>query len=149
MKRIFLGILLTLSVVFAWAGTSTHGGDEIGLEFQSAYLFALEDIKLNHRDLYEQIESSDVYQLSTTTRVLVVDRPLVINVDFTTQESVATNDSKLGLILVNRSRWTAIRSEAKKTSLALHEILSIAGIENSGLYTVSAVYFSKINSNKH
>jgi len=50
------------------------------------------------------------------------------------------NDRSEQTILVNRLRWKAISDKRVKAGIVLHEILSLAGLEETGFYPISSRY---------
>ncbi|KYG66677.1 hypothetical protein AZI86_06425 [Bdellovibrio bacteriovorus] len=142
--RAFLSSIVVLSLSWSWAsGTSVRGGgDDVGLEFQSAFMFALQDIRLNHQDLYSQIAPSGVYQVALQTKIFVFDGPLFLDDTTQDQNVVALNDPSNYSIALSRPRWEQILDKNVQRGVALHEVLSLVGLEGSGRYPYSATYLN-------
>jgi hypothetical protein len=151
--------LLLASFCFALAFTSPTkmaqagvghggGGDEIGLDFQSSIATAMENLKVRDAQLYQQVQGLDVEQILARARFVVVDEALEVKYQDIIQNSTATNDPETGLILINRKRWLAINDDHLKEGIALHEILSLKGIESTGYYPISSKYVSLMGVNQ-
>lgn len=123
----------------AYDGTR-GGGDEIAIEFQSDFFKALKVVESKNVELTKKIDNIDTVSLLGRAHILTVDEGLKITFDGVTQSSVATNDPASGTILVNRSRWEAIKSQTIREGIALHEVLSLGGIERTGQYPISGQY---------
>jgi hypothetical protein len=125
----------------AASGTSIRGGgDEDGLAFQSAYLFALNDIRLNYKELYEQIAPSGVYRTAFEARIYVFDGPLFLDDKTRDQSLLAINDPAEISIALSRLRWRELTDTNLRRGMALHEILSLVRLEGTGQYPYSATY---------
>ena len=148
-NRSLLILLLTLACLLrpfmAFAGNEgANAGDEVGLEFQASYYGAFSDIESNFLDLHAKIVPTKAFEIADRVQIVTVNEPLQVQIGDRFQESVATNDLQKNLILINRTRWNAIKSHEVRKSLALHEILSMAGLESSALYPISSVYLSRM-----
>jgi hypothetical protein len=126
------------------SGQDRGGGDEIGLEFVAIAQSTLADLQKNQNFLYEQIKSKNLDEILVNMRVMTVDTSLKVSVGPVTQDSVAVNDRKDQTILVNRQRWHAIRDVRVKAGIVLHEILSLAGLEETGFYPISSRYVNDL-----
>jgi len=146
-------VLLLLSLVIAlgispeafarMGNEGANGGDDIGLEFQGAYFSALDDIRASHPDLLLKVEASRLFKEIDEMTVLVVNEPLRVTFDGITQDSVATNRPAERLILVNRFKWAEIHDETVRMGIALHEALSVFGLESTGKYPISSRFVSR------
>lgn len=121
-------------------GQDRGGGDDVGMEFLAIAQTTLSDLQKNQNFLYEQIKAKNLDWILANMRVMTVDTSLKITVGTITQDSVAVNDRKEQTILVNRQRWLAIRDVRIKAGIVLHEILSLAGLEETGFYPISSRY---------
>ena len=142
MKRILV-VLITLGLqfsVFAKGKIVGNGGDEIGLEFQSLTLMALEHLKIKSPETYESLPVSRLISLAKTAQYFVVDNALDVQVKSIIQNSIATNIAEKNAIYINRARWSQIQNPVLKTGIAFHEVLSLAKLEQTGSYPISGEY---------
>jgi hypothetical protein len=146
LKVCLISALMGLSFSSYAGNEGANAGDEVGLEFQASYYSALMEIGEKFADLDERIKKTDVFEIAASVQVVTVNEPLQVAIGEHMQDSVAINNSEKNLILVNRTRWNAIESIPVRKSLALHEILSMAGLESSALYPISSLYLSRIMS---
>jgi hypothetical protein len=123
-------------------GVDGGGGDEVGLEFQATLEKALANLKQTDSDSYRQLESRNLTSALRKLSVITVDNALNVQAKDLIQNSVAKNFQDLNLILVNRQRWAAIAYDTIKEGIALHEVSSLLGIEETGKYSISAKYVS-------
>ena len=143
--------LKILSIVFALvtvltnfgavAGTgSTGGGDIQGLEFIKAINSALHRIETKLPLIREKVDLKGLYQLVQEVNVIVVETPLKVKRDGVEQESTAMNDRVAKVIYLNREKWTETLNPLLQEAIALHEYLSLAGLEDTGQYFISSAY---------
>lgn len=137
-------VLVTLTTGMRWEGQDRGGGDEVGLEFLSIAQSTLRDLEKNHRFLYQQVKTVDLESVLDNLRVLTVDTALKVTVGTLTQDSIAVNDRSEQVILVNRKRWKSITDKRVKAGIVLHEILSLAGLEETGFYPISSRYVTAL-----
>jgi|GEM_PF-4971908 len=135
-------ILLAFFAYDAQAGGKTigNGGDEIALEFQNAAAGALEDSR--DLGLIKPEEFSALRYTALNATILVTENPLASFRDNTEQESIAVNVPASGTIIINRFRWEDINNPYLKAGIALHEVLSLRGIEKTGSYRISGAYLA-------
>jgi hypothetical protein len=128
-------LLALLSSGIAQAGGKTvgNGGDEVGLEFRSAASTAIATL--------DAATAARVQSALDTSVILVVDNALSSFVDGVEQESAVLN--RPGMILINRYRWQQMNNIHLKEGVALHEALSLVGLESTGLYPISGPYLQK------
>lgn len=135
-------ILLALIANDTQAGGKTigNGGDEIALEFQNAAISALEeseDLGLIKADQLELLRDT-----ALNATILVTENPLASIRNGTEQESIAVNVPSSRTIIINRFRWTDISNPYLQAGIALHEVLSLQGIEGTGNYKISGAYLA-------
>ncbi|MGZ3710334.1 MAG: hypothetical protein ACXVBE_01195 [Bdellovibrionota bacterium] len=140
-KIIILALLLSPSS-FALASKDRGGGDEIGLEFVSSLKAALQEIQEKSPSLYKKLEPLDLAAAAESAKVIVTDENLVAESEKVEQSSVAINEPAKNLIVINRARWKLLMSENLKRAIALHEVLSLKHLENTGVYPLSAEYLT-------
>lgn len=131
-----LSLLATSSNAFAWK--ETGGGDEVALDFQRAFSSAVKAVQ--EGKITGSFTAENLQQTARDSRILVVEDALLVTLDGSIQNSIATNEPAKGLIRINRNRWNSLRDERLKEAVALHEVLSLRRIERTGDYTYSARY---------
>jgi hypothetical protein len=140
MKAVLLLLALILNAAPALAGRETgNGGDPVAIEFLNRAFEAAMNIR-NSPDAFGELKNIDVLGILGKTEIMVVDQELTVNKDGTTQRSAAVNFRNPRRILINRAAWNGIGSDRLKQSLALHETLSLAGFEETGVYKVVSRY---------
>ena len=147
MKHFFALVLITFSFSSALAeGFSVRGGgDEAGLEFTNAYSFALEEIHKNYPDLAAKLAAYQLDGILDEVKIFVDDKPLHVDAGDGQQESVAVNEPATMRIWINRLRWNATTHPRIRQAIALHEVLSLRGVEGTGRYGISGAYLAKFN----
>ena len=144
MKKLFYSILSAAlfttaipSVSLCALGQDRGGGDDVAIEFQTAFNSA---IRSAPKQISQQFSASDLKQRLSVAKIVGVSTVLKVTIDGVSQESVATNSRNSQLIEVNRDRWMQIRNWHIKEAIALHEMLSLQGLESSGKYPISSQY---------
>jgi hypothetical protein len=137
MKSIlFLSIAFIFQFSFGEIDRKGNGGDPIAFEFMNSARAAFLSIDRNS-DLYSHVDISALTRLLQSTKIVVTNEPIFVIVDGVRQQSVAANFHDPNRIVLHRSAWLAIKDPDTKKALALHEYLSLLGIESSGNYEVS------------
>jgi len=136
---LMLALVASTNDAFAWK--ETGGGDEIGLEFRNAFATALRAVK--DGTVKGSFSAEALEKAASTAHVLVVEEPLSVSFAGTKQDSVAVNIPAEALIKVNRFRWSGLKAEKLKEAVALHEVLSLIGVERTGYYEISARYLEQ------
>lgn len=140
MRKIAL-ILLTLNLsLFAHAGNDQgNGGSPEALEFHDC---AKRAVQIYRQFLLKNKETKSLNfeKLLAEVKVLTTKSSLFSELDGEVQNSTAINFPNTKTILVNEKRWRAIRETAVREALALHEILSLLGVEKTGDYHISRGY---------
>lgn len=142
MRRLFMVLSCLLSLSAQAGPRDGGGGDEVGLEFQAALETAIKVVISSNLPLLEPIQKLDWTKVKRDIKVLVVDAPLYVEREGVRQETVATNEPNRRRIKINRPRWNQLSHRGKKEGIALHEVLSLEGIESTGVYSYSGIYFS-------
>ena len=147
-KNIKIQELLALGLVtLAMSGTSfaqaggghVGGGDPLALEFKKSAAIGIDEA-INRTSILPSLKGINLNQILDKTDVLVSEDPLYAIKGNVRQMSTAINTHQTSapdVLILNRGQWKAIQSEDVKTALALHEVLSLAGIENTGNYRFS------------
>lgn len=135
-------IAFLLSVSAVAGGGSTGGGDDIGLEFKASFEQTLDRIKTQDPMTYSKLMNARLDQIAKTAKIVVVDDALDVSVKDLIQNSVVTNNPETGIVMINRARWAALNNPVLKGGMSLHEIASLAKIEQTGVYTYSGHYLA-------
>ena len=130
-------ILLLLAPLAAFAAT----GGETESEFREAFAVGLAEIRANHADLAAQIPAD--FSLGGEARILVSEEPLLVPAAEGTQESVAVNEPATRTIWIHRARWEKAALPRLRQAIALHEALSLVGLEGTGRYPISAPFLNR------
>ncbi|OFZ31115.1 MAG: hypothetical protein A2622_00490 [Bdellovibrionales bacterium RIFCSPHIGHO2_01_FULL_40_29] len=135
-KIILIISVLLPSVIFANAKVIGNGGDPLVFDFIHSARSAL--IKVNkNTDLAQSIPLFELSRQIQKTRIIISNEPLFVSVEGIQQQSVAVNYHHPDRIVLHRSAWLAIQDSSAKEALALHEYLSLLGLESSGRYDIS------------
>lgn len=119
-----------------------NGGNEIALDFARSAKTVLA-IYGGELKTYVQLKNKDLGKMLEKTKLLVSSTPLTVELQGINQEVTAINFKNPSTILINEKRWLNIKEEAIKEALALHELLSLVGIEKTGVYFISKNYLVK------
>jgi hypothetical protein len=151
MKRLWL----VAAMLFVWGAFAeakvkkgpgdTGGGDEVGLEFQASLRSSVREIregKGRGRKEFEEIVRLDWHKSLRGIKILTTNRRLFVTSNGVKQEVVAINSRQKRIVEVNRARWKALANVRFKEAIALHEVLSLLGLEDTGLYPYSGLYLS-------
>ena len=135
MKAYLLILALSLLAPPAFAGRETNnGGDPVAIEFQRRAMEAIANARENSK--FIKLPSVDFARLLDSTEILVVDTELSAVKDGVALKPAAVNSRNPNRVLVNRAAWKGISSLRTQQRLALHELLCLAGIEETGVYRV-------------
>lgn len=112
-----------------------NGGDEIALEFlnvATSSIFKFKKLNPDYRgpDLQKILDSAEILVTDDTLSVVQKNGQII-------QESAVINISAPSSIVIQRARWTAIKKSELRMALALHEVLGLAGLESTGVYSYS------------
>ncbi|RZA09913.1 MAG: hypothetical protein EOP11_00120 [Proteobacteria bacterium] len=133
-------MMLCLSLLFS---ALSLAADPVVADFEAAFARAESAILSEMPDLQNEIPLSRLSELLRSARIEGTEEVLLVTAGEGEQESVAVNEPANRFILINRARWAAIASEHVKEAVALHEALSLAGLESTGAYPFSARYLAK------
>jgi hypothetical protein len=129
------------SLFLKFGGNSGGGGDDVGLEFQASLNTALKTLSKNDPQTYQMLLNEGLASAMSLAKYIVVDDTLLVDVKDLVQNSVAVNVPDQLTILINRSRWKALRGQPILMSgIALHEMNSLLKIESTGMYAISSRY---------
>lgn len=141
---LLVSILLATSMAQgAFSNGGRGGGDDIALEFQQALIASVQESR-NHPELNKVFQEKNILKVAAEAKVLIVDDALDVQVKDLIQNSVAINIPSENKILVNRQRWNAINDSRLRSAIALHEILSLKKLEQTGYYPYSTKYLAML-----
>ena len=122
-------IFLTILSLNVWAGGSDigRGGDSVSLDFKAVALDDLDIIK-NNLYFFKNIVDADILRkVVLSAKVEAKERVFVGDI-----EKDAVNYSNPDRIFVSSTRWLALPiNDSRKNALALHEYLSLMGVDDS------------------
>jgi len=121
------------------------GGDDVAIDFSGAAEKALRELQQADAKTYSELMVKGIEGVLANAHIIVVDDTLDVEFKNLIQSSVAFNSPKWQTILVNRARWKDIPSENLKKSIALHEVLSLRGLESTGYYPISGRFWTLIS----
>lgn len=143
-KAISLLLAMTISFTcFAGGKVIGNGGDDIALEFYKIGLSAIAEIK-DSIELYPELKDVNLVEVINSTEILVSENPIYSLKKGVSQFSTAINYNDPNTIVVYGPRWSRTNNVHIRKALALHEVLSLAGIENTGNYTISKRYLKNL-----
>lgn len=122
------------AVVF---GQERGAGHEVALAFRKAFEVALKDLQ---RKGFSREDHDKLLATANGAKYLVVEGPLYVSTADGVQVATAVNDVKAQSISIDFKRWDGITDAQIASALALHEVASLAGLEGTGKYTLSAAY---------
>ena len=138
---IVFALVTVLTNFGAVAGTgSTGGGDVVALQFVQSMNSALKRIETKLPLIRARVNLKELNQLVQEVSVVIVQTPLKVKRDGVEQDSTAINDRVAKVIYLNREKWTETLNPLLQEAMALHEYLSIAGLEETGQYFISSAY---------
>ncbi|MGZ3719254.1 MAG: hypothetical protein ACXWR1_12990 [Bdellovibrionota bacterium] len=139
---LFIALNLPARAAQGGGDEGPHGGDDVALEFVQSFASAVSTAQVSSPALYQAIKSNDLASLLKLETVLVLEQSLFVQKDGYQQESAVVNDPDSGKILINRPRWQNIKNLRIREAIALHEVASLRGLEDTGRYALSAEYVS-------
>lgn len=136
-----IALLIPLSV---YAGREGNGGDDAAAEAHSVVQSVLQWVGQQSSEIPAFRKPSCQRLLKgAKIKILITDEPVLVESDGETYEVVAKNLKKPDRILVNRGRWMAITSDVLKMGLMVHEVMGLAGLERTGSYTYTNLFFKQ------
>jgi hypothetical protein len=140
-KLLLIAAIVAAYSANAFAWKETGGGDEVALEFRAAFANALEAVKAGK--VRGRFSIEDLERAAAQANIVVVNETLTVRFNELTQDSVAVNQPAKGLIKINRDRWNRVKNSKIQEAIALHEVLSLIGVERTGYYEISAYYLEQ------
>jgi hypothetical protein len=132
---ILMAILTTLvgpASALASGHSGVGGGNNIALEFMQGLTSALKSMP--------SLNEAQVLAKAQGASIIIVNKPLSVQILGVKQPSIAINDPEMDVIQINEVQWNTIGDIHQKEGIALHEVLSLMGLESSGNYPISAQY---------
>lgn len=111
-------------------GVDSGGGDQLGLEFQSALIESQLDYKQYSYDDMDTFIWTDLSIYGSTLTVVAADKMVKENGEASFR--VAENDVAKKVIRVNRAIWNSIRDRRIKNAIALNQVLLMRDGKASG-----------------
>lgn len=133
---LMLVTILFSSSLFAGGKVIGNGGDSRALDFYNYAQSSITFLK-NNIDQYPEVKNADLQSILDKAEILVSEVPLYSVKGEVRQFSTAINYKNPDTIVIYGPRWNDLKNNSIKSALALHEVLSLAGIEETGVYTVS------------
>jgi hypothetical protein len=118
-----------------------NGGSAAALGFYEVIQSVLKDIQIESAK-YPELVNIHLDAIAKDTSFIVSEEPLLVEHNGIHQESTAVNFKNPYRILIHRESWMKLSEKEKKT-IAFHEILSLAGLEETGNYRISQRYYSQ------
>lgn len=137
-----LSVLCFSSQSFAGGKVIGNGGDSRALEFIQSARQAILEIKKDET-LYPELKSIDLEAQLNKTEVLISEVPVYSLKGELRQFSTAINYRDPDTIVVYGPQWDNTKNTLIRRALALHEVLSLASLEDTGVYTISQKYLAK------
>jgi uncharacterized protein len=132
---------------FEMEGSSGRGGgDPLALEFKATAQVMLRNLQpIISRVPFSNIDFTRLQNEVSNAQILISDNELPISHDGVIQNGAAENHPNQNLIILSRQDYSKIGSAALQQALALHEYLSLMGVESTGNYPISGAYLSAVN----
>lgn len=118
-----------------------NGGNQIGLEFESAATQAIEEFSASHLMTATPARITQLENALRSTKVVAVEGKLLLDASGTLQNCAAVNEPRAKTIFVS-GKWNDIKDTRVRRALALHELEGIIGEEATGNYLVSGQYLA-------
>ena len=146
-RSILFTCLMLPLLVYAGNESSAGGGDDIGIEFQSLIIRALDEISTLDPKLSAKLKPLGLESIYApgSGQALVIDEEQELTVEGKKQSCVALSYPDKMKTTITRKRWESIKSIHVKQAIALHEALVLKKIEGTGHYQLSARYLSYFN----
>jgi len=142
MKKVFLILILFWSSSAFSQARIGNGGNETAIDFlRSAHQML--SIFGNELKTFPELKKHNLSKVLEETSILVSTTPLHVELRGKIQEVTAINFQNPKTIIIHEARWKNIKLDAVKEALALHELLSLIGIEKTGSYYISKNYLVK------
>jgi hypothetical protein len=145
-----LFVLLSAQGAFAASADSGwtvgNGGNPIALDFLQNARAAVAATQKDPVD-YPQLQNVNLDSLLENADILVSATPIYVKKNGIEQRVAAENFPDSDSIWIDQDFWTELNDTAIKQALALHEVLGLAGLEETGQYPISQKYLSSLGVN--
>jgi len=144
MKKLvlLLGVLISTNAFALGGGTVGNGGNEIALDFIQTAQRVLQTFG-GYLKTYPELKGKNLKETLNKAQVLSSRTPLYVEKNSVKQECTAMNFPQQLTIAINEKRWSQLTEPAIKEALALHELLGLVGVEQTGNYYISKKYLIK------
>lgn len=139
---VFTSLIVFAQLSFAQIDRKGNGGNEIALDFLNSAKRVL-SIYGGELRTFPQLKGINLGKVLEKTNILISSTPLQVELRGINQEVTAVNFRSPTTIVINEKRWLNIKENAVKEALALHELLSLVGVERTGVYFISKNYLVK------
>jgi hypothetical protein len=149
MKRLISFGLLLSSLLAPRAGTAGgewhvgNSGNPTALDFAKSAQAAIQVVDADPLD-YPGVQNSNLENILENAHILVSEIPYYVNQDGVQQRAAAVNYQDSDLIVIDQELWSEIGDLSIKKALALHEVLGLAGLEQTGDYPISEKYLASL-----
>lgn len=133
---VMISFCLFSTLSFAGGKVIGNGGDSRAMDFYNVALESIKKIKDNEAK-YPEVKNIDLEAILEKTEILVSEVPVYSLKGELRQFSTVINFKNPDTIVIYGPKWNDIKNKSVKYALALHEVLSLAGIEETGSYLVS------------
>ena len=134
-------LLLSISTSFAktLGGATSGGGDLEGIEVKKIFSQVFMSIMKFDKQLYSVKQLEVIEKIGNEVNIIMSDNDLPTNTKNAIQNGAAYSlrDNDKSIIFIKRDIWNKIDTLLKKEVLIHHEIMVLAGIEETGDYSYS------------
>jgi hypothetical protein len=148
MKQISCVLLVCSLLASGWASAGGdwsmgNSGNTLALEFVKDAREAVEAVEKDGID-YPELQSAHLEQVLENAKIIASDTPLYRSIDGVNQRADAINFHDPDTIILDEGLWHEITNPNVRKALALHELLGLAGFEETGLYPISGKYLASL-----
>jgi ankyrin repeat protein len=134
------GLVAALVTQPCFAGTERGGGDPLALEFKATAEVALKNLQSMNGAPFSSVNITQLQSKINSAQILISDQALSVSQGGVTQDGAAENRPNQNMIIINRTDYQKIGNAVVEQALALHEFLSLEGLESTGKYPISGQY---------
>lgn len=151
MKKIFIPLFIFLISVSAFAkkgGATSGGGDLLGIDAARVTEHVFSSIDTIGSRLYSEDDLENIHDIKDGLKIIMVDSELPVKIDDTVQKGSAysVHEGQSSTIFLIKKDWNNINTLLEREVLIHHEIMVLAGLENTGDYHLS-VKFENLRTN--
>lgn len=142
---LFVLVLGQIHPAMGFSGREGNGGDDEALAIESVLRSAQLWVQARKESIPEfQVTEWGHLLDPATIKILVSDEPVLVEDNGHAYEVAAKNLHEPDRIIFNRPRWQGTRSDALRVGLLIHELLGLAGLESTGDYRFTALFFREL-----